>query len=34
MYERYRDGEAADDDADERVIQVYLYAFPFEADPT
>ena len=34
MYERYRDGEAADDDADKRVIQVYLYAFPFEADPT
>jgi DNA-binding transcriptional ArsR family regulator len=34
MYERYRDGQAADDDPDQRVIQVYLYAFPFEADPS
>jgi DNA-binding transcriptional ArsR family regulator len=34
MYVRFRDGQATDDAPDQRVIQVYLYAFPFEADPS
>jgi DNA-binding transcriptional ArsR family regulator len=34
LCERYRDDQAADDDADARVIQLYLHAFPFEATPS